>query len=62
MSILPVDDGYQRSQYGRNVPGHPVPKLHGDLPRGPGGVVTHGDVLGVQVTRQDGHKVCEIVS
>lgn len=31
--------------------------LHGDLPDGPGGVVAHGDKLGVQVQAQDGHEL-----
>lgn len=31
--------------------------LHADLSDGPGGVITHGDELGVQIRPQDRHEL-----
>ena len=54
----PVDDGNQGVEDGRDVAGHVVAQLHGDLPRRPGGVVAHADVLRIQVAGQDRHELC----
>ena len=55
---VPVDDGDEGVEDVGDVAGHVVSQLHGDLPRGPGGIVAHADVLRVQVAGQDWHELC----
>ena len=55
---VPVDDGDERVEDVGDVAGHVVAQLHGDLPRRPGGVVAHADVLRIQVAGQDRHELC----
>ena len=55
---VPVDDGDEGVEDVGDVAGHVVAQLHGDLPRRPGGVVAHADVLRVEVAGQDWHELC----
>ena len=61
-SEVPVDDGDEGVEDVGDVAGHVVSQLHGDLPRGPGGIVAHADVLRVQVPRQDRHELCNDIN
>lgn len=55
---VPVDDGDEGVEDVGDVACHVVAQLHGDLPRRPGGVVAHADVLRIQVAGQDWHELC----